>query len=209
MKVETKQYRGYDINIYLDEEPESPREWENLGTMVAWHQRYDLGDKHDFEDSTNFRKWAKENKAFYLPLYLFEHGGLSISASGFSYCDPDGWDWGQIGWIYITEEKIRNEFNWKKLTAKRMEQIESYLLNEVEIYNNYLNGNVYGYIIERNEKSFDSCWGYYGDPEESGLLEDAKSNIDYYITEERRKHQEKTKALIKNHVPLIYREVRI
>lgn len=26
--------------------------------------------------------------------------------------------------------------------------------------------------------NIDSCWGYYGDPEESGIIEEAKSIID-------------------------------
>ena len=28
--------------IYLDESPESPRTWDNLGTMLCFHTRYDL-----------------------------------------------------------------------------------------------------------------------------------------------------------------------
>ncbi len=33
-------YKGYNINIYYDDCPESPREWDNLGTFYTAHHRY-------------------------------------------------------------------------------------------------------------------------------------------------------------------------
>lgn len=33
------------IKIMRDDNPESPREWGNLGTMACWHNRYKLGDE--------------------------------------------------------------------------------------------------------------------------------------------------------------------
>ena len=39
------EYRGYTINIYQDENSESPREWDNAGTMICSHSRYNLGDE--------------------------------------------------------------------------------------------------------------------------------------------------------------------
>ena len=33
------------IRIKSDLNPESPREWYNIGTMVCWHSRYQLGDE--------------------------------------------------------------------------------------------------------------------------------------------------------------------
>ena len=41
--------------LYFDPEPTSPREGDNLGTMVCWHSRYNLGDKHDHANPTDFR----------------------------------------------------------------------------------------------------------------------------------------------------------
>jgi len=32
--------------IVADMNPESPREWDNVGTMVCSHRRYNLGDEH-------------------------------------------------------------------------------------------------------------------------------------------------------------------
>ena len=33
------------LSIYFDSCPTNPREWDNLGTMVCGHRRYDLGDE--------------------------------------------------------------------------------------------------------------------------------------------------------------------
>lgn len=52
---------GLNIEICTDDYAESPREWDNLGTMVCWHNRYNLGDKHNFESPDRFREeLAKE-----------------------------------------------------------------------------------------------------------------------------------------------------
>ena len=37
-------FRNYVIKVEQDDMTESPREWDNLGTMVCWHRNYDLGD---------------------------------------------------------------------------------------------------------------------------------------------------------------------
>ena len=43
--------------ILQDTDPENPRDsyyQENLGNMVCWHKRYNLGDKHTFDDPIDF-----------------------------------------------------------------------------------------------------------------------------------------------------------
>ncbi len=34
----------YIYRVVRDESPESPRDWDNTGTMCCWHRRYHLGD---------------------------------------------------------------------------------------------------------------------------------------------------------------------
>lgn len=45
---------GYNLQVFRDEYAENPREWDNLGKMVCWHRRYNLGDKHDYESPQDF-----------------------------------------------------------------------------------------------------------------------------------------------------------
>lgn len=47
----------YLLQIMLDDVPLNPRtDWDNLGHMVCWHRRYNLGDEHRFEDSNGLLK---------------------------------------------------------------------------------------------------------------------------------------------------------
>ncbi len=56
-KVREEIYKGFTIQIVYDDCcPESPRDWENPGTMICWHQRYNLGDKHKFTNPTAFKR---------------------------------------------------------------------------------------------------------------------------------------------------------
>ena len=43
------EYKGLTIDVHQDPEPESPRDWCNLGTMVCDHRRYKLGDDNGRE----------------------------------------------------------------------------------------------------------------------------------------------------------------
>jgi hypothetical protein len=45
------EYKEYEIEIEQDEDAPNPRQdYDNLGVMVCWHDRYDLGDvKSDYQ----------------------------------------------------------------------------------------------------------------------------------------------------------------
>jgi len=156
---------GKTINIFADENAESPREWDNLGTMICFHRRYNLGDSHSFNHN-DYNGWdemeraiEKEYDAVVLPMYMYDHSGITISTSPFS-CP---WDSGQIGFIAISKEKARKEYGWKLITKARKEKLTKYLEGEVETYDQYLRGDVYGYeVLDENGEQEDSCWGYYG-----------------------------------------------
>lgn len=175
-KVDTIQLENnVRVEIFYDTEPFHPRqECDNLGTMVCFHRRYNLGDKNvkgkeQFDSPDDFREWIAENPSIILPLYLYDHSGLSISTGGFS----DPWDSGQVGWIFVTYEDIKKEYGWKYITSKRAKQIKTYLEGEVETYDQFLRGDVYYFtaICNNCEEELDSCGGFYGSNwKENGLL---------------------------------------
>lgn len=100
-------------------------------------------------------------------LYLYDHSGITMNTSGFS-CP---WDSGKVGYIYVSKEKVRKEYGWKNITKSRREKIEGYLDGEVETFDQYLRGDVYGFIIEDEDgEETDSCWGFFGDdPFKNGM----------------------------------------
>ena len=174
-----------ELRIYQDDCGDSPREWDNLGVMICWHKRYVLGDKHQFTNPEDFKEWLKQNKAVVLPLYMYDHSGIAISTNR-NYPFNDPWDSGQIGWIYATHERLKKEYKTTRITTKMLEAVERTLMQEVETYNDFVQGNIYAFrVIERStcdkcgevqETTINSCGGFYGSNfEENGLLEHAGS----------------------------------
>lgn len=156
----------YTINITHDEYADSPREWDNLGTMVCFHRRYNLGDEHCY-DKEDFNSWDELEKqivkdngpCIILSVCMYEHGSIALSTSSFS-CP---WDSGQIGFIFVPKSKVRSEYGYKNITPQRRCKIENILSSEVSTYSHYLNGDVYGYVIEdESGEEVDSCFGFYG-----------------------------------------------
>ena len=165
------------LRVVQDSNGDSPREWDNLGTMVCFHNRYDLGDKHSY-DADDYSGWAEMKKAILeeegrgtviLPLYLYDHSGISMSTGAFS-CR---WDSGQVGFILANKKSILAEFGGKIVTKKLRERVEGILEGEVQTYTKYLEGGVYGFVIEDEEgEHIDSCYGFYGtDFATNGMLE--------------------------------------
>lgn len=170
---------GYSLRYAAtDSNPINPREnCDYLGKMICLHRRYNLGDDHDYKHG-DANGWFElldliektEGKILVsMPLYLFDHSGITMSTSKgrFQACDSAGWDWGQVGWIIALTKDVRKEFMVKKISKELEQKVTEILKSEVEEYNNYLTGEVYGIIEEKYDENFDiidydSCWGYIG-----------------------------------------------
>lgn len=150
------------IRIKHDEDPVSPRDFDNFGVMVCMHRRYTLGDKHDLKEDL-FASWdtiqqyleREEGALHILPLYLYDHSGIAMSTlREWPFNCP--WDSGQVGFIYTTNGII-------KKMGVRPEDVEEQLRLEVKTYSQFISGDVHGYIIEDDDgKIVDSCWGFFG-----------------------------------------------
>lgn len=113
-------------------------------------------------------------KYIMLPLYLYDHSGLTMNTTGFS-CQ---WDSGQVGWIYASKEDALKEFGGKSFTASTRQKAEARLRSEVEVYDTYLSGECYGYELYKNGELEDSCWGFIGS------YKDVLKNIEEYLPKE-------------------------
>jgi len=174
------------LQIVEDSNPDSPRNWDNVGTMVCWHRKYSLGDQHHYHDPEEFLRsivgedvvgehededgyvsietlleLAQETHCI-LPLYLYDHSGITISTGKFL----DTWDTSMVGWIYVSKDKALENYantteeNWRSVA-------EQHLKGEVQVYDHYITGAVLGYQIYRIEDNeatdfVDSCYGFYG-----------------------------------------------
>jgi len=166
------------IKIEQDDDVTSPREWNNLGTFVLCHRRYNFGDKNyhygvsnidELYLSENINREVAKNQIVLLPVYLYEHSGLALSTKDFG----DRFDSGQCGFIYATYEKIRKNFQYKRVTKKLLSLVKECLEQEIKTMDNFLQGNVWWYCIETSEgEHIDSCGGFFGKTlEETGMLD--------------------------------------
>lgn len=159
------------MEIVYDEFPESSREWDNLGKMVCFHKRYNLGDKHTIR-AEDYNSWEEIEEAIFtqvkddgdevivcLPLSLYDHGGITIFI-GEPTCR---WDSGSVGFIYATRKDILTSFKKKRLTKEVKDLAEKELRSEVKAYDQYLRGEVYGYQVKsENGDILDAVFGFYG-----------------------------------------------
>lgn len=155
-QVIERQIAEYQIVIFYDEYPLDPRDFhDNLGTMICFHKKYQLGDNADYE-STNYDSWqglhdditTSEDVHTILPVYMYDHSGITISVYPFN----DPWDSGQIGYIYCTKKQAKTHSDYS---------VRQILIDEVSTYDKYLRGEVFGWEVRKDGEVLDSCSGYY------------------------------------------------
>lgn len=179
MSIESFEHNGKTVKIYQDQDASSPREGYDVGIMVCEHRDYYLGDEpgrgrsakiEEYDDLKRaMLHYGRENKlalferycriyhgtTVVLPLYLLDHSGLWMRTGTFME-DPGGWDTSMVGFILDTAKT-------RETTGVRLEDVEKALRSEVKVYSQYLEGDVYGYVIEDEDgDEEDSCWGFFG-----------------------------------------------
>jgi len=171
----TEEYKGYTVKIEQEDgNLFGSRDWDNLGTMICFHNGYQLGDKHELR-SADFNSWdeveahiiKEHDPAVILPLYLYDHSGLRMKVGSFTGLLPQGhaeFDSGMVGFIFVSKEKAREEYSWKRINKARKKKLSEYLTNEVSIYDQDLSGDVWYYVITKEDDPdvHESVGGLYG-----------------------------------------------
>lgn len=150
----------YTVSVFYDQDPAHPRkDYDNSGVMFYFRNRngYELGDDIYYgEDAPTYV--VADEVAISLPVYIYDHSGISISTTPFSCL----WDSCQCGWIVMTAKTLAEEFNGD------IEAATQCLHSEVSTFDDYLTGNVYGFVVEDAEgNEVDDCWSFYGAPKDA------------------------------------------
>ena len=214
--ITTTDGRKLRLVIEQDEFSEDPRSWGNIGTMLCCNRRYQLGDcnsnrKTEEQLAEICRKYGKSDEEIDemtfaeevqfildqddvcgLPLYITDHSGISMQTYRF-----DAWDSSFVGLIfvekdfYLAQMCLKDEEGWK-------EKAKETLKSEIEIYSDFLEGNVYEWTlyeptivirqsmngkelsrtIDEEGEVVDSMVGFY-DP----TLEDVEEYFEFEIAE--------------------------
>ena len=212
--INTFKLENFRADIVYDTCAENPREfYDHMTAMVCFHRGYELGDTHGFTVES-FQDFLKENKEKIVAkyLYLYDHSGLTISTTPFS-CP---WDSGVVGVVYIEKEQLKRGYG-KKVFTKKLQEIANNIIDiEVEEYDNYLTGQVFGIIITNVDtgEETESTWGFYGyDYAKTEAKSMLKAEVEHYKKQqiaERlddiNRHIARLRMYIKKHVPLDKRE---
>lgn len=184
----------YTLVISPDSHSENPREWDNLGTFVSFDRNSSGADEvynHDpeqyliemieefkagfeqamldKEELPTFGELLEIAEKYYiiLPVFKYEHSGVSYNTTGFSCL----YDSGQIGFIYVSKEGLREKCCWKRITKGRIAIANEILASEIKLFSQWASGSVYGFQLYYHdvEKPYtsvdeqDACWGFHHD----------------------------------------------
>jgi hypothetical protein len=147
----------------------------------------------------DIREWYQGNKIpqmkeyWIFPVSAYIHSGVSLSLGNCSFpFDGGGWDTLHVGAVLCSKKE------WK--TSKKARK---YAEGQIETWNDYLSGNVYGFQVTFEGEDVDSCWGFYGDYDsKGGCLDEARSNAEHFAEKKIEKHAKRLKAQIKQNVPI-------
>lgn len=159
---------------------------------LLWDARYSRHEDRVAHILEKKRQEVLDENLIILPLYLYDHSGISMSTGAFS-CP---WDSGQVGFIYCTMENAREEWGGKYSPGITDKEIRAkaiaYLQGEVKAYSAYLEGDIVGWVAEDEDgEHIDSCWGYYPDDSQGYAkrweypLSEARASIDAYLEKQK------------------------
>jgi hypothetical protein len=181
-----------------------------VGTLLTWHRRYNWSDECDdkvgdpfdtmirliqnkdkdfdpddekYDDDVNGHGVLRQEvqrlmEKYYVvvPVFMYEHSGISLSTEPFS-CP---WDSGQLGFIFADKADRLLENKATEWTDDLQKHTVGLLQSEIDILDQYVQGQVYGFICEETEeedpgetgwKYSDECYGFYGDDPRSNGME--------------------------------------
>lgn len=148
------------LYIQPDTDPQSPREWDNVGHIVSW---CDQAPGDEYPQLKDIEAWKQEfvmlaantehelsiedvdaylEKHFiFVPVYAYIHSGIVLSTSPFS-CP---WDSGQIGYIYVAKE------DYEKHGIRDDEHATEILEGEIRTYSQYVAGEIIEFVVESKD----------------------------------------------------------
>ena len=148
--------------IHYDKDPYTP----DLVCTITYNtrSRYVLGTvTADNERDDEIARKIRSGEYIGLPVFAYVHGSVAIQAAQTNpfHCQ---WDSGRSGWAYITKADARSLMGVTRITKAVREDVLSIIRSDVDEFSQYLNGEVYGFVIRdtNTDEVLDSCWGYYG-----------------------------------------------
>ena len=175
----------YKVTIQYDECADNPLGWDSNIAFACEHKRYNLGnntmsallEKYDYSGNEYDLSAIVDHLSQYGyvdTLSMTDHSGLTVYRGS----PRDSWDSGYIGVVFVPNDQ-----------ARKLDDIWAYIDAMIDAYNQYLNGEIYGYRVEKYTSEgleyIDGCGGYYS-------IDDVKTDCIQCIPDEWRDNIEWT-----------------
>ena len=162
---------GYFITV--EKNRYSPDKNETLENIVkTTGDEVESQEDHKNAIMREIEAYTKEKVVAIYPIVRYEHGGVVYKLG-----TMHGFDYSNCGFYIITDKT-------QKANGSKKKDFEKVIKAELDMYNKYINGDVYCFILYDNEGDMiDNCGGYY-DIEtirESLPKEWSKVNLSDYI----------------------------
>lgn len=176
--IETLDVEGITVQIFQDRDAQNPEAMSDAPIYLFHkHRDFDYAAKElPFTPTREgFASWIEDRHAaaeaepqwlvFSLESYIHSGVVLALKDSVRAASFPDRqWDVSRCGWVFIdtkawndrmglpedSELRRHAATDWRKIAEAHVHE-----------WNQYLGGDVYGFIINRPDEQ-DSCWGFYG-----------------------------------------------
>lgn len=152
---------GLVVEIHHDSDPHY--DFETLGTITYnAHARTVVGVvPKTAEEDAEIARMVRDGQAYGIPVWAYVHSSATVRAAD---KNPFGcpWDSGRSGWVYVMKDKALKEYGRKLPSRLFGIMVRKRLAEEVEEFDAYLSGQVYGYRVLKNGEEIDSCWNIFG-----------------------------------------------
>lgn len=179
MTIKTINSRVPSVRVEIEQDSDPQYDHDSYAIITyAKGARYTLGlVPKTAEEDAQIAKWVRDGYAIGVPVWAYVHSGSTVRAA---FSNPFGcpWDSGRSGWVYVKTEDALKEHGRKQMSRQLKAKVEEYLIGEVETFNQYLNGDVYGVCLYDGEDLIDAYWGIYGD---KYAEEEAQRMLKHYL----------------------------
>jgi hypothetical protein len=143
--------------VYQDECPIGPDEdQDEAAFLIAGHRSFSVpfpGEKHG-PTADQVNEWTERGTHWRFPIEAYIHSGVRLAFAYEGDFVDRRWDVSNpVGFIFCSRKE------WPEEEAAR-----KYAAGMIQRWNWYLEGSVYGFVIEGRGDE-DSCWGFEGDPD--------------------------------------------
>jgi len=166
--IHSEEHEGWKVDVFQDWDASSPKDWDTLGELVAFSRlarNYTFSDR--VADGTEeeaierggyrlLKRFLRFHGEYAVTFRLDEGGGgqARLYSSDYDGSNPSG---------FIVTDRLRvNELCGTDPKYHTDEWIEKALEGELEAWGQYVEGDVWGWVVEGPDGQGDSCWGFYG-----------------------------------------------